>query len=122
MTVGEVSTRNVAVADRGTTIQEAAGLMRKRHVGNVIVLENKNGRRVPIGIVSDRDIVVSVVATKMDASVFTVGDLVMRRLVTCREDQGIFECIRQMRRKGIRRMPVMGPGKVLWSGYSPWMT
>ena len=107
MSVGEICTREVAVADRGMTIQEAAHLMRQHHVGNVVVVEEQNGKRVPVGIVTDRDIVVSVVATKLDPAIFTVGDLVMQKLTTCREDEGVLACIRQMRTKGIRRMPVV---------------
>jgi CBS domain-containing protein len=107
MPIGEICTREVAVADPGMTIQQAAHLMRQHHVGNVVVVEAQNGKRFPVGIVTDRDIVVSVVATKLDPAIFTVGDLVMQKLTTCREDEGVLECIRQMRKKGIRRMPVV---------------
>ncbi len=107
MPVGEICTREVAVADRAMTIQEAAQVMRQHHVGNVVVVDQHNGRRVPVGIVTDRDIVVSVVATKLDPAIFTVGDLAMHKPTTCLEDEGVLECIRKMRLKGIRRMPVM---------------
>jgi len=107
MPVGEICTREVVVADRSVTIQQAAHLMRRHHVGNIVVVEGKNGGRVPVGIVTDRDIVVSVVAMKLDAAIFTVGDFVMQELTTCREDEGVLECIQKMRLKGIRRMPVV---------------
>jgi CBS domain-containing protein len=72
------------------------------------VVEKGSGtRRIPVGIVTDRDIVVSVVATTLDAAVFTLGDLVVQDLVTAREDEGVFECIQHMRMNGIRRMPVV---------------
>jgi CBS domain-containing protein len=107
MPIGEICTREVAVADRAMTILEAAEVMRKQHVGNLVVVEEGKGKGVPVGIVTDRDIVVSVVATKLDGSIFTVGDLVMQKLTTCQEDEGILECVRRMRVKGIRRMPVV---------------
>jgi CBS domain-containing protein len=107
MPISEICTREVAVADRAMTILEAAQAMRKQHAGNLVVVEEQNGKRVPVGIVTDRDIVVSVVATKLDPSIFTVGDLVMQKLTTCQEDEGILECVRRMRIKGIRRMPVV---------------
>jgi CBS domain-containing protein len=82
--------------------------MRRHHVGDLVVTEERaNGRQVPIGIVTDRDIVVSVVATTLDPAVYTVGDLVARELVTVAEDQGVFESIQQMRTNGVRRMPVV---------------
>jgi CBS domain-containing protein len=107
MPIGEVCSREVVVASRETTVQEAARLMRQHHVGDVVVLDTLNGRRVPTGIVTDRDIVISVVATKLDPAVFTLGDLITRELVTARSGQGVFETIQQMRTAGIRRMPIV---------------
>jgi CBS domain-containing protein len=107
MPIGDVCVRDVVVAERTMTIQEAARLMRQHHVGNLVVIDAPNGHRSPTGIVTDRDIVISVVATKLDPAVFTLGDLVMQDLVTAPEDQGIFETIQQMRAHGIRRMPIV---------------
>ena len=108
MPIGDVCVRDVVVARKETTIQQAAVLMRRHHVGDLVVVEEgASGRRVPAGIVTDRDIVVSVVATTLDAAVYTVGDLVARELVTAPEDQGVFETIQQMRANGVRRMPVV---------------
>jgi CBS domain-containing protein len=107
MPIGDICSREVAVADRAMTIQEAAQAMRAQHAGNVVIVEEQNGKKIPVGIVTDRDIVVSVVATKLDASIFTVGDLVMQKLTICQEDEGLLECVRRMRVKGIRRMPVV---------------
>jgi CBS domain-containing protein len=107
MPIGEVCVREVLVAPKSTTVQEAARLMRHHHVGNLVVVDAPNGHRIPTGIVTDRDIVISVVATKLDPAVFTLGDLVTEDLVTAREDQGVFECIQKMRTKGVRRMPVV---------------
>ena len=107
MPIGDVCIRDVVVASRETTVREAARLMAENHVGNLILVESISGRRVPVGIVTDRDIVRNVVAEALDASMFTLGDLVARDLVTVREDQGVFECMQQMRINGIRRMPVI---------------
>lgn len=107
MPIGDVCIRDVVVASRETTAREAARLMSESHVGNLVVVEDIGGRRVPVGIITDRDIVRNVVAEALDASVFTLEDLAARDLVTVREDQGVFECIQQMRINGIRRMPVV---------------
>jgi CBS domain-containing protein len=107
MAIGTVCVREVLVASPTTTVSEAARLMRQHHVGNLVVVEEDRGRRIPTGIVTDRDIVISVVATKLDPAVFTLGDLVTEKLVSAHEDQGIFECIQQMRSHGIRRMPIV---------------
>jgi len=107
MAIGNVCIRDVIVASRETTAREAARLMTEHHVGNLVVVEDIGGRRVPVGIITDRDIVRNVVAEALDASLFTLGDLAARDLVTVREDQGVFECMQQMRINGIRRMPVL---------------
>jgi CBS domain-containing protein len=107
MPIGEICVREVVVAPKETTVQDAAHMMRQHHVGNVLIVDRANGDGAPVGIVTDRDITISVVATKLDPSVFTLGDLVTEKLVAAQEDQGIFETIQQMRLKGIRRMPVV---------------
>jgi len=107
MPIGDVCVREVLVATPETTITEAARLMRQYHVGNLVVVTGEDGSRVPTGIVTDRDIVLSVIATGLDPSIFTIGDLVIDKLVTVREDVGVFECIQKMRTKGVRRMPVV---------------
>jgi len=107
MPIGDVCIRDVVVASRETTAREAARLMSENHVGNLVVVEDIGGRKVPVGIVTDRDIVRNVVAEGLDAGLFTLGDLLARDLVTTAEDQSIYECMRQMRINGIRRMPVV---------------
>ena len=108
MPIGEVCVRDVVVVSKEQTIQQAAVLMRRNHVGDLVVVEERaGGRQVPVGIVTDRDIVVSVLATAVDPQVYTVGDLVARKLLTVAEDQGVFETIQYMRTNGVRRMPVV---------------
>lgn len=107
MPIGDVCIREVLVATPETTITEAARLMRQHHVGDLVVVGSKNGNPIPTGIVTDRDIVLSVVATHLDPSIFTLGDMVTDNLITVREDLGVFECIQKMRTKGVRRMPVV---------------
>ncbi len=113
MPIGDVCIRDVVVASRETTVREAARLMAGNHVGNLVVVEGIGGRKVPVGIVTDRDIVRNVVAEALDARVFTLGDLISRDLVTVDEHQGIYECMQQMRINGIRRMPVVDAKRTL---------
>lgn len=107
MAIGDICVRDVVVAGRGTTAREAAKLMAQHQVGNLVVIEETGGRTLPVGIVTDRDIVRNVVAEDLDPTVFTLSDLIARELVTATEDQGVFECMQNMRINGIRRMPVV---------------
>ena len=107
MPIGEICNREVVVARRDETVLQAAKLMRQYHVGTVVVVEELDGRRVPLGIATDRDIVVEIVAPELDAAVITVGDIMAAELASVNADCGVFEAIQYMRGKGVRRLPVV---------------
>lgn len=108
MPIGEICVRDVVVAGPETPVREAAQLMAKHHVGNLVVVREESlGHVVPVGIITDRDIVRNVVAQELDEALFTLGDLLSRDVITVPEDMGVFECMQQMRLNGIRRMPVV---------------
>ena len=92
---------------RDVTVQDAALLMRNHHVGDLVVVEQPNGERVPVGILTDRDIVVSVIALGLDPASLLVGDVMTGELMTANEDDDVYETIDRMRFKGIRRLPVV---------------
>lgn len=107
MTIGEICNREVIVIQRDETILEAAKLMRQYHVGALIVIDKPNGRRVPVGIVTDRDLVVEILATELDEAVITVGDIMMPDIFAVIESTPTYEAIEFMRRKTVRRLPVV---------------
>lgn len=107
MAVGEICNREVVIAKKALSVVDAAQLMRKHHVGDLVVVEEKNGRRHPVGIVTDRDIVVEVVAAGVNPDTLKVGDIMGPEVATVRESEGLFEALRYMRDKGVRRMPVV---------------
>lgn len=107
MNVGEICSRIVVVAESSMPVQQAAKLMRDHHVGALVVVEEGAGARRPIGIVTDRDMVVEVVAADVDYRTLTVGDIMSERLATLNETAGLFEVIGQMRSGGVRRLVVV---------------
>ncbi|MEK7751160.1 MAG: CBS domain-containing protein [Acidobacteriota bacterium] len=107
MNVGEICSRIVVVAESSMPVQQAAKLMRDHHVGALVVVEEGAGARRPIGIVTDRDMVVEVVAADVDYRRLTVGDIMSERLATLNETAGLFEVIGQMRSGGVRRLVVV---------------
>jgi CBS domain-containing protein len=113
MDVGEICTREVVIATRNTTVVEAARLMREYHVGDLVVVDESEGRRVPVGIVTDRDIVVGVLALGLDPAVLTVGDIMGSHLVTAAEDDDVYETLQIMRTRGVRRVPVVNTAGAL---------
>lgn len=107
MLVGELCIREVVIIHGRDTIREAAKLMRFHHVGNVVAVENKNGENIPIGILTDRDIVLGLIATDVDIDAVTVGDVMSREILSAREDEDMFTALKRMRQHGIRRMVVV---------------
>jgi CBS domain-containing protein len=108
MTVGEVCKRDVAVAAKNETIVDAANHMRASHVGDLVVVENRQDRRVPIGIITDRDIVVGAVAANAGhIESLVVGDIMSPDPVTARELEPIEGALKKMEEHGIRRLPVV---------------
>lgn len=107
MSISERYNRNVISIKRSESALEAAKLMRQHHVGNVIVVDDRNGVQVPVGIVTDRDLVMEIVATELDITVITVGDIMASELFTAKESIDILEAIQFMRSKTIRRLPIV---------------
>lgn len=113
MTIGALCTRDVVIAFRSMSLVEAAQLMREQHVGSLVVIDETPAGRTVAGMLTDRDIVVAVVARDADARNLRVGDLMTSDLVTAREDDSIYDVLAAMRRRGVRRVPVVTPGGVL---------
>lgn len=107
MPISECCSVEVVCCEPDTPVQEVAELMRKEHVGDVVVVEMRDGKRVPTGIVTDRDIILEIVALRLDISAFTAGDIMNSPLISMHEDEGVFETLRTMRNHRIRRVPVV---------------
>ena len=110
MYVSQLSKSNVVTISPTDEITAAARLMRERHVGYLVVIEpgRGDGSPMPIGVLTDRDIVVSVVARGVDPRTFTVGDVMTSNPVTVYELDAVEKAVQEMRRIGVRRLPVVG--------------
>ena len=114
MRIKEICSRVVVVAEPHTDLREAARLMRDHHVGALVVIEKREGVARPVGIVTDRDIVVEVVAaTGVTPESLTVRDVMSSDLVLAREADGVFEAVERMQDSGTRRLPVVSADGVL---------
>ena len=107
MHIRDICTIQTISCNRDETVQGAALLMRKHHVGDLVVVDGADGDAIPAGIVTDRDIVVSIVALGLDPASLQVGDIMSDDLLTCREDDDVYQTIEHMRLRGIRRVPVV---------------
>jgi CBS domain-containing protein len=107
MKASEFCNREVVVVDKEATVADAARVMRELHVGSVIVVETDGDSKRPVGVLTDRDIVVEFVATGLSPDDIAVGDAISYDLVTIVESEGLFETIELMRTHGVRRIPVV---------------
>ena len=107
MSTGEFCTREVVITEKGSSIVEVAQLMRKYHVGDVIVVDRRGDLTVPLGIITDRDIVVELIAQQVALDAVTAGDVMSYDLLSVKEAEGIWETLLLMCDRGIRRVPVV---------------
>jgi len=110
MTVGEICNREVVVVEKEADAREAARLMREFHVGDLVVVERHGEVNIPLGVLTDRDLVIEVLAREVDPAAVTVMDLLGGALVTASEEESLIDGLQRMRASGIRRLPVVSSG------------
>ncbi len=103
MSLGNLCRREVVVVNQGTPIKEAVKFMEEKNIGSVIVV----GSGKPLGIATDRDILLRVVNKGLDPEKSSVDDVMTREIVTLKEGMGLFEALEQVKGKGIRRFPIV---------------
>src|SRR5918994_3777356 len=107
MKIGEYCKRAVvAIASRADPA-EAAKLMREEHVGFLIVYRDGDSLQKPIGVVTDRDLVLGVMARDVDPHAVTVDDVMTRQPLVANETDELSDMLQGMRLAGIRRVPVV---------------
>ena len=107
MPIGDICNRNVVVIEKDSAVREAARLMRQFHVGALVVCNERDGGRVPVGLVTDRDIVIEVLGEEVEPDSVMVGDIMSANLLTARESDELWDILGRMRHAGVRRIPVV---------------
>lgn len=106
MAIGEICSGDVVFVARNESCAQAARLMREHHVGSLVVVQ-QNERRVPVGMLTDRDLAVGVMALGLDPEKTIVEAAMRPDVAVVREDEGIGRAIALMRNGGVRRLPVV---------------
>jgi CBS domain-containing protein len=107
MLLKDICVLDVASCGRDTGILDAARLMRHHHTGNLVVVDDPQGDKTPVGIVTDRDIVVEVLANDRDPARTNVAAIMGPRLVIATASEAVSDAIERMRQHGVRRLPVV---------------
>jgi CBS domain-containing protein len=109
MQLKEICTPDAAFCERRTTILRAAEIMREKHVGDLVVVDDASDERTPVGIITDRDIVVKVLGNDRDPSRVTAGDVMRTPIVVASHTDDVSDAIARMRAHRVRRLPIVGP-------------
>ena len=107
MNCGDICSREVVVVRKEDGIRQIAELMREHDVGTVIVVQGEGNQRKPIGIMTDRDIVIRVLANDIDLSAVSVGDVMCCDLVLVNQNDDLSAAIERMNEHSVRRVPVV---------------
>lgn len=107
MKIDDVCNRHLIVADETASLEEAIKLMRQYHVGVLVVTREVSGRRQPVGIITDRDILVRVLGEELPLDAVDVADVMSTELIVGHSGEPVFHGIRRMREHGVRRLPVV---------------
>jgi CBS domain-containing protein len=108
MNAGEFCNRTVYIIRASETVLEAARLMKKYHVGCLVVVEERGADRVPIALVTDRDLVVKGIAEAPgELETMQVGRVMSEGLTTARDTERMVDVRKKMRVRGVRRIPVV---------------
>ncbi len=102
----DFATAVVAVVEPETTALVAAELMRRHHIGALVVVDAEQ-KVTPVGIVTDRDLVLALMAEGLDPAMFTVGDIMSVELVLAHPDMDAMEALKLMRVQRVRRLVVV---------------
>lgn len=107
MLLKEICTPDVVYCTVDTTAATVARLMRERHVGDVVVVEDAEGDQTPIGVVTDRDLVVEVLAKERDPAKIKVREIMRAPIVVAHASEDVHQALERMTVHGVRRIPVM---------------
>lgn len=107
MNIGQICTRPAVTATAGASLAEVAELMRDRNVGAVVITKSPIDQPVPVGMITDRDIVQAQLERTADLSRLSAEQIMSRDPLVLREDTDVDEAIRHMRARGVRRAPVL---------------
>ena len=107
MHVSQICTRSLVTCHRETPAAELARKMRDQHVADVLVIEDRAGRLTPVGLVTDRDLVIEVIARDRDPNQVRAGELMRPDLETVLDSELVYDAIWHMRKRQILRLPVV---------------
>ncbi len=107
MNLKNLGQKYVVTVTTETSLEDTARLMRENHVGDVVVVEKKGDRKLPVGILTDRDIVMATIALGAPVTPLAAGDIMTTDIVTVGENESLNNLIDLMKERGVKRVPIV---------------
>jgi CBS domain-containing protein len=107
MLVNDLCTRKTIVIRNDKSAQDAAKLMKQYNVGCLVVVKSLDDHNLPIGIITDRDIVIKAMLSEKDIQTITVSEIMSTPALTVAESTSVIDALMKMRYNSIRRVPVV---------------
>jgi CBS domain-containing protein len=107
MSIANCACKDVVTLPEAASLSEAAKLMKQKNVGSIVVVKNAENDLIPVGIITDRDIVTLSDAANVELNKVSVKDVVTKDLLVVKEDSNYHDAIQAMAEKGVRRAPVV---------------
>ena len=109
MSIAAICRPEVITISAGASLRDAANLMREHHVGALVVTVEAAGHEQAVGVITDRDLAIEILARDLDPVDVKVGQLARRHLASVPATAGISDAVSVMRDAGVRRLLVTGP-------------
>jgi len=107
LSITELFERNPIWLRTSATLLDAAQLMAQNHIGDIIVVKEQNEKLVPVGMLTDRDIVVKAVARRIAAEAMKVSELMTLDVITAKDSSSLSEVMHLMSDNGVSRLPIV---------------
>src|SRR5690242_17221736 len=104
MSIGQACRCKVVAVFSETTVSQAAKMMKENNIGDIVIV---NGDNKPVGIITDRDIVIKVIADGANVDDLCVSDMMSEDLLVLKDYQSIQEALAMMCAKRVRRAPIV---------------
>jgi CBS domain-containing protein len=113
MNVGDICSKNIVYVSPLDSVADVARVMREQHVASVVVGDNKHGEIRPLGVITERDLVIEVLAAKIDPTSVRAEDILTSELICVTETHNVAEALKYLRFYAVRRAPVVNVNGIL---------
>lgn len=107
LSLDQLYEKDVVCLKPDDTVYDAAREMLENHIGDIVITQEENGKTMPVGIVTDRDLVINATAKKLDPETIKLSDIMSKKVITATEDDDLTTLVRLVVDEGVSRLPIV---------------